>query len=197
MWTYVWFGRKMHDFSSFKNAMVTVSSMTVGEFSAFAKMKDHIGWTSFLFYIPYQLFMIIIIVNFPRAVLNAGYADAAIKHQEIQAHGREVSKASTTESTGKLAHFKAYLKRLVPADMNAKAIRKLQKGGPDAGASKHKKSACFIYFIFTSLYCLMCILIMQTRNASFMTEMVYDVFEGPTLFKSQSDYRGCRVGCKL
>jgi hypothetical protein len=186
MWTFVWFGRRIQAFSSFKDTVVTVVAMAVGEFSEFNDVRDEFGTGAFLFYIPYQLFMIIVILNFPRAVLIAGYEDASLKHEEDQKHQQK--RLAAKESTGGAGTFwmikyaRMKLKALFPEELNAKHLVERMKGNKSM-ALAHKKSNFVMYIVFCILYTLMCIMIMRTTDAYDLTHAVNTVIKTPTFGK--------------
>lgn len=186
MWTFVWFGRRLADFSSFQDAVVTVVAMTVGEVRAFTEVRREYGVVSFLFYIPYQLFMIIVVFNFPRAVLNAGYADASVRHDKNLEH--EQKRLAAKESQGSDGAFrilkavKLKLKALLPEELGAKGfmerVRKHQ-----SMTVQHRKSYFALYTIYCVLYTVMCVLIMRTSRARHMTSMVEQAIKLNTFSK--------------
>jgi hypothetical protein len=161
--------------------------MTVGEFSAFQKVRDAFGIESFMFYIPYQLFMIMIILSFPRAVLNAGYDDSRRNFEEAEKkkESRLAADKGTNEKgmVGKCLEPIVGLVKLIPPELKPQS---LLEGAKQYKGYKiqNKRTAMMLYLAFCALYSTLAILIMRTNVSFRLTQMVEEAFKQPTFSKT-------------
>jgi len=150
-------------------------------------VRSVFGLATFGFYIPYQLFMIIVILNFPRAVLNAGYADASAKHKEQIQHEKHLraAKDSGTGADGAFRFIKGKmmnLKSILPEELSPKSL--VERVRHQQGQRfRHKKSHLTAFCIFVLLYTIMCTMIISTKNSYTMTQMVEHALKVPTFSK--------------
>jgi len=179
--TFVVFGREVKDFSDVPDAIRTIFLLTIGEFGALGGLRETFGDSSFLFYLPYMTFNIIVIVNFPRAVLNAAYEDAHAAHMQNLSKESSRQRAMDSNNTSDMNRMKkmvfSFFVKMFPDDFNARDMQKLV--AKHCQPTKFRRSAMGGYLCFNVLFLCMTYLITRTEKSNRMMETVEAAIRSP------------------
>jgi len=100
IWGNIMFGASIYDFRSFTDSISTCISMVFGEVEAYYELRKVFPNSGALFFIPFMVFFVFIIVNLNRAVLNSSYGDAIDSYLKDREQQEKLKTAAESDSSG-------------------------------------------------------------------------------------------------